>query len=201
MRILSRKAALYASDLALFRARFDPSGENRYCHRMRTRVLLLAAAMLLGTGAWAQTYKWVDRNGRVQYGDAPPPGVKATPLRGAPAPAAQPPAPAQKSADGKSADPKAAAKKSGPLSPAEQEAEYRKRQIEAQKEQEKQAAATKEASVKKDNCERAQEYLRTLDSGQRISRTDAKGERVFLEDAEIAREKSQARQNVQAWCN
>jgi hypothetical protein len=158
---------------------------------------MVLAGLLLASAAGAQAYKWVDKNGRVQYGDSPPAGVHATPMRPPSRTAAPPAAPAAKADDAKSA----AAKKSGPLTPAEQEADYRKRQLEAQKEQEKQAAASKEASVKKDNCARAQEYLRTLDSGQRISRTDAKGERQFLEDAEIAREKSQARQNVQAWCN
>ena len=165
------------------------------------KTLMVLAGLLLAAAASAQTYKWVDKNGRVQYGDTPPPGVNAAPMRSVPR--AAPPAPAAASSPAAKPDDAktAAAKKSGPLTPAEQEAEYRRRQLEAQKEQEKQAAASKEASVKKDNCERAQEYLRTLDSGQRISRTDAKGERTFLEDADIAREKSQARQNVQTWCN
>ncbi len=161
------------------------------------KTLMVLAGLLLAAAAGAQTYKWVDKNGRVQYGDTPPPGANAAPVRSAQRPSPPAPAPAAKSDDAKTA----AAKKSGPLTPAEQEAEYRKRQIEAQKEQEKHAAASKEAAVKKDNCERAQEYLRTLDSGQRISRTDASGERQFLDESAIAREKSQARQNVQAWCN
>lgn len=155
--------------------------------------LLFSAALAFSSVAMAQQYKWVDKNGRMQYGDVPPPGVQATPLR-APPRSAAPPAT-------KSANANAEAPKSGPLTPAEQEAEFRKRKLEAQKEQEKQAAASKEAAVRKDNCERAQGYLRTLDSGQRISRTGANGERQFLEDAEIAREKTQARQNVQSWCN
>jgi len=158
------------------------------------KALFLAVALAFCAAAMAQQYKWVDKDGKVQYGDVPPPGVKATPLRppsgaGAPAPAA------------KTGDPKAAAKKSGPLSVAEQEAEFRKRQNESQKEQEKQAEAGKEAAQKKENCARAQEHSRSLESGQRITRTEAGGERRNLEDAEIATEKSKARQAVQQWCN
>jgi hypothetical protein len=154
-------------------------------------ILLLALTLAFSAAAAAQTYKWVDQNGKVQYGDAPPAGANATPLGRTPSPAVQPAKPPET---------KAAAKK-GPLSPAEQEAEFRKRQIDAQKEQDKQAQASQESTTKKENCARAQEYLRTLDSGQRISRTDGGGERRFLEDAEIAKEKSQARQNVQNWCS
>ena len=61
--------------------------------------------------------------------------------------------------------------------------------------------ASQEAQAKKENCARAQEYVRTIESGQRISRTDAKGERYFLEDAQIAQEAARARQAVQQWCN
>jgi hypothetical protein len=152
-------------------------------------------ALAVSAAAIAQQYKWVDNRGKVQYGDTPPPGVTATPLRSPSGPAsASMPASAAKKDDAKVA-------KKGPLSPAEQEAEFRKRQIDARKEQEKQAQASQETVAKKENCARAQEYMRTLDSGQRISRTDASGERRFLEDADIAKEKTRARQDVQNWCN
>lgn len=164
--------------------------------KKRICVLTFLLAAGLGAGlAGAQQYKWTDRNGRVQYGDSPPPGVQATPLRVPSGAAAPTPAPAAKKDDGKPAA------KAGPPTPAEQEAEFRRRQIEAQKEQEKLAQASREAAVRKDNCERAQEYLRTLESGQRITRTNAQGEREFLDDAQIGREKAQARDKVRAWCS
>ena len=45
--------------------------------------LFAAFLMLLACSglALAQQYKWVDADGKVRYGDVPPPGVKATPLR------------------------------------------------------------------------------------------------------------------------
>ena len=145
---------------------------------------LLAAAILLMTGpALAQQYRWVE-NGRVRYGDVPPPGVNATRLKG-PTPPSSPP-------------PGAAAK--GPMSAAEKEADFRKRQQEAAKEREKQDLAAQDAAGKRENCERAQEYVRTIESGQRISRTDSKGERYFLDDAQRAQELNQARQAVKQWC-
>ena len=117
----------------------------------------------------------------------PPPGVKAQRLKPPPGAAPAPSAAAKK-------DEKGAAK---PLSP---EAAYRKRQEDAQKENEKAAQAEQEAAAKRENCLRSQEALRTYEAGGRISRTDAKGERYYLEDAQIAQETARARQLVQQNC-
>ncbi|HEU4351940.1 MAG TPA: DUF4124 domain-containing protein [Burkholderiales bacterium] len=144
-------------------------------------VLVLAAA---AGSAFAQQYKWVDENGRVRYGDVPPAGVNATPLR-PPAQGAATPAP-----DAKKDSPKAFAPGQG----------SGKRQEDAQKERETQAKAEQDAQIKRENCARAQEVLRTMESGQRISRTDSKGERYYLDDAQIAQETAKARESVQQWC-
>jgi hypothetical protein len=92
-----------------------------------------------------------------------------------------------------------AAKKAA-LSPAEQEAEFRRRRLDAEKEREKQAQAEQQAEGKRENCTRAQELQRTLASG-RVSRTDAKGERYYLDDRQLAQETAKARQSVEQWCN
>ena len=147
------------------------------------RTALLLALLALSAGAAAQQFKWVDRNGRTQYGDVPPPGVKATPLRAPARPAAAPPG------------------KSAPASLAEREAEFRKRREEAAKSEQKQAQALQEAQAKKENCARAQASLRTLEAGGRIQRTGANGERYYLEDQQIAQETVKARELVREWCN
>jgi hypothetical protein len=156
------------------------------------KTLAFVATLAFAGSALAQQYKWVE-NGRIRYGDVPPPGVKATPLRGPSGPAAAAtPAPAGKDAA------KAAPK--GPLTPAQQEAEFRKRQLEAQKSQEKQAQATEEARAKQENCANAQAQLRLLESGERISRTDAKGERYFVDDEQRKADTVRARKSVSDWC-
>jgi len=153
-----------------------------------TRAIVFAAAMAFALAAGAQQYKWVDKDSKVRYGDAPPPGVKATALKPPPA------APAAKGAK----DAKAAPQR--PLTPAEQEAQYRKRQQEAEKEREKQAQAGQDADARKENCARAQDSLRTFESGERVARTDAKGERYFLDDSQRAAETAKARKMVADWC-
>lgn len=152
------------------------------------RTVLLIFSLLFAAGAMAQQYKWVDKDGRVQYGDTPPAGVKGTPVR-PPSGAASPPA-----------DPKAEPAKEAPLTQAEKEADFRKRQLEAEKDRQKQAQASQAAEDKRENCSRAQETQRSLETG-RVSRTDAKGERYYLDERQIASETARTRQLVQQWCN
>jgi hypothetical protein len=149
---------------------------------------LLLATSLAFAGAAAAQYKWVDQNGKVQYGDTPPAGARISTVRPPSGPAQPEPA-----AEGKK-DEKA------PLTTAEKDAEFRKRQLEGEQNREKQAKAQQEADTKRENCARAQDYLRTLESGQRIARTNAKGEREVLEDAQIAQEVARARKSTQEWC-
>lgn len=151
------------------------------------KAIILTVICLFAAAAQAQQYKWVDQDGKVRYGDVPPPGVNATRLR-PPAGGASSTTPA----------PEAAAKKDAkPLTPEEA---FRKRQEEAAKDRDKQAQADQQAQAKRQNCTQAREALRSLESGDRIQRTDPKGERYYLEDAEIARETARARQAVQQWC-
>ena len=115
------------------------------------RSLMFACAMGFAAAALAQQYKWVDKDGKVRYGDTPPAGVKATPLK--PPPAA-PQAPA--AAAGKDAQ--------KPLSP---EAAYRKRQEEKQALEQKTARESSDAETKRVNCEQSKSMLRTLQTGPR----------------------------------
>lgn len=160
------------------------------------KVTVLLATALLAFGAQAQTYKWVDKDGKVRYGDVPPPGAKTTSIR-APSGGAPEPAPAAK--EGTAAKEGKAAKK-GPLTPAEQDQEFRKRREEAAKASADAERARKEQAAKQENCQRAREYLRGLESGQRISRVDAKGERYFVDDAQREQEAARARQSAQEAC-
>lgn len=156
--------------------------------------IMLSLCMVLP--ATAQLYKWVDADGTVKYSDKPPPSnVKTEKLR---IPARAPDAPAAP-AD-KEGAPKDASK-AGPLSTAEKEQAFRKRQSEAAKEQEKQAQKDKQAADRAENCRRAKAALANLELGGRQSRVNEKGERVFLDEQQIANETARARQDAAAACN
>lgn len=151
-------------------------------------IATLAILVLFATGAQAQVYCWTTKDGKRQCGDTPPPGVKATAMGTPTAPAA-------------AADPASKAAKKGAGGPADQEQEFRKRQIGAQKAREKDQQAQEQIDAKLQNCERAREALRTLESGQRIARVDKEGERYFLDESQIAEEAGLVRQSVRRNCS
>jgi len=160
---------------------------------------LLIVACVMAATALAQTYKWVDKDGKIRYGDTPPPGVNAKTLstpRGGGSPAVEPAA--NDTTAGKNAPAKGARK--GPLTPAEQEMEFRRRAKEAKENAAKAEKDKQEADARKQNCQDSRESLRALESGQRIARTDAQGERYVLDEAQTAQEAARARQAVSQWC-
>ena len=118
------------------------------------------------------------------------------------APVAAPPASGDEAAKDDAAN-NAAAKDAhkGPLTPAEQEQAFRKRQMEARKAQEKEDLARKDSEAKQENCARAREALATYESGQRVARTTPQGERYYLDDDARASEAVKARQAVNDWCS
>jgi hypothetical protein len=165
---------------------------------MRTVTAVLAAALVLTCGlAQAQAYRWVDKDGKVRYGDFAPPGVKATPLKAHAGGAA--PAPAPAAAAGKGGAPAKDAKK-GPLTPAEQEQAYRERQLKAKEEQEKAAKEQAAAEQNRQACASAQEGLRGYERGGRISSINAQGETVFLDDDQRAARMEQMRKVIAETC-
>jgi hypothetical protein len=155
---------------------------------MGAKSICLAMLMLAVAGsAGAQMYKWVDQDGKVRYGDTPPPGATVATVR-PPQSAAATPATESKDA------------KKGALTPAEQEQAYRKRQADAGKQAEKADAESRVQAQRSEACERTREYLRTLESGQRIQRTSPSGERYFLDEDQVAQEIAREQQARQANC-
>jgi type IV secretory pathway VirB10-like protein len=175
------------------------------------RFTLLLALALVATGLAAPAvaqWAWKDDNGRVVYSDRPPPSsVKADRIVKQPANAQVGLPPSQSAAatqDGAAKPPsevRPAAAAPAPRSPAEQEMEFRKRQQErADAERKAQDEQTK-AAAKAADCERARGYLKALEEGQRIARTDAAGNREFLDDSQRAAEAERARRSIQATCS
>ena len=85
---------------------------------------------------------------------------------------------------------------------AERDAEFKKRSIERQEAEAKGAKEKSEAKDGERNCLEARSQLRSLQDGQRISRTDPKtGERSFLEDKDRPGEIANVQKAVDQWCN
>ena len=55
--------------------------------------------------------------------------------------------------------------------------------------------------VRKENCATARSNLNTFQQGGRISKMNEKGEREYYDDAGIAKNLEQAKQDVAKYCN
>ena len=152
--------------------------------------IIVALAMIAASGgAAAQINKCFDAKGKVVgYGSECPAGTRseASGVKSSPPPAPSAPA---------------AGSSAAPKSTAERDADFRKRQIDKQEADAKDAKKAAAAEQNRRACEDSQAYLKALQSGQRISKTDPKtGERVFLADNDYARETARVQQNMQSYC-
>jgi hypothetical protein len=143
--------------------------------------LMLAVALMAGAGAAsAQAFECVYANGNKEYARICPPGTvqqRQVLKSGDVAPG-----PPQKSIN-------------------EQDAEFRKRQIEREEAAAKAAQESTAAAEAEGNCNTARGQLKALEDGQRISRIDPDtGERGFLGDEERVTETERARNAVEQWC-
>jgi uncharacterized protein DUF4124 len=139
------------------------------------RVLLCAALLAWSSLASAVVYKWVDAQGKTQYGDRPPDGVHAevVELLGT-HPSARAAAPA---AD-KTASP--------PPSP--------------QNTQAKKEVSADVAEARQKQCTEAQERYKKLIEGRHIYKTGDNGERVYLTSDEIDAERLDAKKEIDDVC-
>lgn len=176
--------------------------------RPRSRCLaILAVAIVAGAyaGGAAAQWAWKEDNGRVVYSDRPPPpNVKASQILRQPNVPMPDPAPRGSAPSGGESDKPAAAPAAAPAAPksmAEREMEFRKRQQERADAERKAQQDEQKAAAKAADCERTRGYVRALEDGVRISRTDASGNREFLDDAQRAAELERARKTVQQVCS
>ena len=166
-------------------------------HRRLAGLSLAAVAcLLLSTPAEAQ-WKWRDSRGQIHISDIPPPrdipdkDVLQRPeptVRNEPRPRRLPPASA------------ATAAVRPAKAPVDPELEERRKRTEQEQAARAEADKQKAAAVRKDNCQRAREQLATLDSGLRIARVKADGEREILDDEQRAKEAQRARDAIASEC-
>ncbi len=152
-------------------------------------IVLGAIALVAASAANAQVYQWKDANGRTIISDTPPPGnIKPQKSLGMNTPAVTPASntpPAGTNAP--------AATASAPQNTAEKDMDFKKRQQESKEKAEKLAKEEAAAAERKDNCNRAKQAQATLESGQRITTANAKGERAFMDDAQRQQELDRVR--------
>ena len=138
------------------------------------RVILCALLMAWSTLASAVVYKWVDAQGKTQYGDRPPDGVHAEVVEGLgrdSRPATSPP-PAAKAS-------------SAPVATTDV----------------KKAVQNDVSAAREKQCTDAQERYKKLIEGRRLYKTGPDGQRQYLTSDEIDKERLEAKTEVDTICN
>jgi type IV secretory pathway VirB10-like protein len=174
---------------------------------MKPLHLLLIGALSMGCLTVSAQWQWVDKDGRKVFSDrAPPPDVAEKSILKRPSGAAAAPVPTTDTAP----PPTEAAASNGAgaaaAATAPKDAGVDKA-LEAKKKQAAEAEAAKRKAeeerlvkAKIENCARAKQAKAALDSGVRISRTAANGEREFLDDAARATEMKAIQASMEANC-
>jgi hypothetical protein len=144
---------------------------------MKLQKALIAAgafgiiATLTASASFAALYKWVDENGRVSYGDTPPPGIKAERMSTNPAPA----------------DPAAV------RDLANKDAELKKRAQQRTDDDAKVAKDRVDQNLRLTQCQQGIGRNKSLRQDANVYRYNEKGDRVVLDTA--ARENAIAENN------
>jgi hypothetical protein len=158
-------------------------------------LLALCALGLLAPQTASAQWKWRDKDGQINASDRPPPrDIPEKDILARPAPEAvrrpaAPPASAPVTVQG--------APGKGPL---DRELEARKRSADAEQSAKAKAEEEKLAQQRAENCRRARGHLAALETGQRMARTNEKGEREVLDDRGRADEMRQAREVIASDC-
>jgi hypothetical protein len=146
--------------------------------------LLLFAALIVWSGmASAIVYKWVDAQGKLQYGDRPPDGVHAEVVEMIGSHAARP-----------AAAPTAATATAPQLTSAAHDQT-------SQDDQTKKTVDEDVAQARDKQCADAQDRYKKLIEGRKLYKTGADGERQYLTSEEIDSERVNAKRDIDAVCN
>jgi hypothetical protein len=150
------------------------------------RVLLFAALIAWSGMAGAVVYKWLDAQGKVQYGDRPPNGVHAEVVEGLGA----------RTSSAAQARPSDAA-------PAAQRitANPNQNQPKVDDAAAKKALDEDVAQARDKQCIEARERYRKLIEGRRLYKTGDNGERQYLSSEEIDSQRLDAKRDIDSTCN
>jgi hypothetical protein len=145
------------------------------------RVLLCAMLLAWSAMASAVVYKWVDAQGKVQYGDRPPDGVHAevVELLGTHT--------GRSSRPSEAATPPTASKAAASADPSSRDA--------------KKAVADDVAQTREKQCADAQDRYKKLIEGRRLYKAGPDGERQYLTSDEIDAERISAKRDIDTICN
>jgi len=147
--------------------------------------LMIISAFMAPAALAGKVYKWVDRDGNVQY-SAQKPADNAQELNIQTKP----------DVDDTEEEEDADTKKTGKNS---KDAEEQKVKVNNKKEADE--VEKKNAEIRKKNCNISQKRLATIKAGGRLFEINSKGEHEYWDEATTASKLSEAQANVDKWCS
>lgn len=185
----------------------DVSPGINYCVMKQSQRVFFVLFSLLSFSATAQ-WAWTDEEGRTVFSDrAPAASVPDKRIFKRPALAKslqnpeQTPNTVADTASIRAAGPAQAAASAPQVMGQDKELVERKKKMEQAQAEQRKLEVERVNKLKADNCERARQVQKTLESGVRISRTNAKGGREILDDADRAVEAKRIQSIIATECN
>jgi hypothetical protein len=148
---------------------------------VKTAGILLLAALMTGTAAATEIYKWVDADGNVQYGDRPSGADSEVQLQIASQPTDPARIQAQTTARLEQQKTAREAVAAEPQGPSEEELRA-------------------EALERAEKCTMYRARLEKFVQSRRLYREDADGERVYLDEAETQAARENVQHQVEEYC-
>ncbi len=146
------------------------------------RLLIIAIACLAAPSASAELYKYLDKDGKTVYSDQPPVNIDSKQLN------------IQSGASTNAAVPAA------PKTAVDRDRELQKGRDEVRERAKKSDDVAKQAEAKEQACAQARSAYQLYADGGRITKYDAKGERVYLGDQEIDAERERSKREMDEAC-
>ncbi len=142
----------------------------------------IAVAILLATATVAaQVYKWVDKDGQVQFSDTPPP-------------------PGATKSEAKKIDTGTTAPTAALPKPEDRNKDADKRKKEAAEKGKRDAEARKKTEADEASCKNTRLVIRDLESGKPFKRTNEQGDSTYVTDEERQADLAKARAVAAATC-
>jgi hypothetical protein len=150
------------------------------------RTIMLATLAILSGSVYAGPSKWVDEQGRVHYSDNPPKhNAKVQQLQ----------------FKDTVATPQPADDLYAPRSTAEMEADLKRGKDTRAAQEKKDEQVRAQTEAKQINCANARANLASMQQHGRMFKTDASGERVYMDDNQRQQQIDAAQSRVNEYCN
>ena len=168
---------------------------------MKIHSILLILTLLGVSGGASAQWQWLDNDGRKVFSDrAPPPDVPEKSILKRPSYAGRPAASVASDDNQVNAAPSPTAAASRPAGGVDKELEAKKKQAADAELAKRKSEEERVIKVKIENCARAKQSKMNFDSGLRMSRTNAAGEREVLDDAARAAELKRIQTIIDSEC-